>query len=174
MNGNAHKCGRSFFLFSVKWVVPLQAVRIACCRKVRSRSAELEKKAVHDSDIKIQMIDSVVYPYPTLFRIDTNNQKETVATQVSSYVLCPQSICYISDGIAYRMTEDGSKKQLCDKSVDYFLYCDDTQAVFITQDMQTAAIVGESIQCYDNIFQAADDCCLYREDEEFHVVHYHS
>lgn len=124
-----------------------------------------------------KMRDGILYyldTTQTLFRIDTNNQKETVATQVSSYVLCPQSICYISDGIAYRMTEDGSKKQLCDKSVDYFLYCDDTQAVFITQDMQTAAIVGESIQCYDNIFQAADDCCLYREDEEFHVVHYHS
>jgi len=85
MNGNAHKCGRSFFLFSVKWVVPLQAVRIACCRKVRSRSAELDKKAVHDSDIKIQMIDSVVYPYPKLTWTNFSGRNESKSSKEENH-----------------------------------------------------------------------------------------
>ena len=108
----------------------------------------------------------------TLCRTDNAGQTESLASAVADYRLCPQSVCYISDGTVYRLTEDGSKQKMSEDPADYFLFCDDTHIVFVTQDVQTVAIGGDTVRRYDQAFQYADECCLYQEADELHVVRY--
>ncbi len=108
----------------------------------------------------------------TLCRMRNDGYAEVLASSVTDYKLCPETICYISDGIVYRLSEDGSRQQICDDPAEYFLYCDETHIVFLTQDVHTVAVNGENIRRFDEVFQFADDSCLYREEDEVHMEHY--
>ena len=108
----------------------------------------------------------------TLCRMRSDGYAEALASSVTDYRLCPETICYISDGIVCRLSEDGSRQQICDDPAEYFLYCDETHIVFVTPDVHTVAVNGEHIQRFDEAFRFADDCRLYREEDEVYVEYY--
>ena len=115
-----------------------------------------------------QMRDGVLYYLDdawTLCRITKGGAAETLVQNAAGYRLCPHSVCYIAEGAVYRMSDEGSIQQLCDDKAEYLLYCDDTRTVFITQNMQTAAVIGDAVFRYDRVFAGADEDCLYGENE---------
>lgn len=111
-----------------------------------------------------QMRDGVLYYLDeawTLCRITKGGDTEALLPDVADYQLCPHSLCYIAQGHIFRMSEGSDTQQLCEDKADHLLYCDDTRAVFLSQDMQTVAVIGDAVLRYDSVFDSADESCLY-------------